>query len=309
MNIKKNIFHDNSGRCYYIDLGYLDVRNGEYDKFNFDADGIPRYSYFTSYFPNKKALFYNINFICHFALYQFALYKKYRRKNHLDRFIHIAEWIIRNGQETSDSFTVPNEFAFHGIQPPWNSSLSQGRILSVLSRAWEITNKPVYLNTAKKALTPLEIPVAEGGLQSFFPDGGIGFEEYPHPKPNLVLNGLITTIVGLHDLSETGELRSRTLFNASIDALEQNLARYDLHYWSAYDLKGPIRRVASEFYHNYHIMQLWALYEMTGKEVFKNYTRKWQGCRKGIYFYFFRNISLTAKLIEKARIIAVNKYA
>ncbi|MGI4844885.1 MAG: D-glucuronyl C5-epimerase family protein [Janthinobacterium lividum] len=265
---------------YYIDLGFKDVRIGMYDRLDFDQDGIPRYRY-------PAGLYYNITFVCHVALYHHSRYLKFGRTEDLRLFLRMSEWIVLHGQESEDSFLFPCAFPYacpHAqFTPPWISALGQGRMLSVLSRAWAATGKKEFLRMACKAMQPFELPASEGGVQARFPDGGIGFEEYPGHEPNLVLNGLITALIGLYDLGETGQApRARELCRQGISSLEANLHRYDLAYWSAYDLTGY---VASANYHFYHIMQLWALYEMTGREAFKRTTLKWQGYRKGPRFH------------------------
>lgn len=269
-------------KAYYIDLGFKDVRIGMYNAFDFDRDGIPRYRY-------PSGLQYNITFICHFALYQHSRFIKFGRTDDLKLFLHVSDWIIEHGEETDDSFLFPYAFpytySYVRLSPPWISALGQGRILSVLARAYELTGNERYLRVALKAVKPFEVAVGQGGVQARYPDGGIAFEEYPGGGPNVVLNGFITSLVGLYDLSETGEAqRAAELFQQGIQSLENNLHRYDLGYWSAYDLTGL---VTTGSYHLYHIMQLWALYEMAGNETFKKYTSKWQGYRKGLRFYAF----------------------
>lgn len=277
-------------REYYIDLGFKDVRTGMYNAFDFDEDGIPRFRY-------PFGLFYNITFICHFALYHHSLYLKFKRSDDLDLFMRVSNWIVEHGRETDENFLFPYAFPFDGLSPPWISALGQGRLLSVLTRAYEFSEDERYFVAARKAMKPFEIPVTDGGVQARFPDGGVAFEEYPLRKPNIVLNGLITSLVGLYDLGEIGrEHRATELFIQGLRSLESNLHRYDLGYWSAYDLTG---HVTSENYHLYHIMQLWALYEMTGCEIFKTYSSKWQGYRKGLRFHVFRSLSLGKKLVRR----------
>ncbi|HWW71689.1 MAG TPA: D-glucuronyl C5-epimerase family protein [Duganella sp.] len=264
---------------YYVDLGFKDVRIGMYDGFDFDSDGIPRYRY-------PDGVFYNITFICHFALYRHSRYLKFGRPDDLALFLHVSNWILAHGQETNGAFLFPYAFSYtysyHRLSPPWISALGQGRILSVFARAYGLTADERYLSAALRAMRPFELAVRDGGVQARFPDGGIGFEEYPGREPNLVLNGFITALVGLYDLGETGQApRAAELFAQAVRSLENNLHLYDLDYWSAYDLTGL---VANASYHQYHIMQLWALYEMTGRETFKRYTSKWQAYRKGPRF-------------------------
>ena len=276
-------------REYYIDLGFKDVRLGMYNTFDFDEDGIPRARY-------PSGSFYNIAFVCHFALYHHTLYLKFKRSEDIDLFIHVSNWIVHHGEEADEHFLFRNAFSFEGLSPPWISALGQGRLLSVLTRAYEFSGDERYLTTARKAMKPFVIPVSDGGVRACFPDGGLAFEEYPLQNPNIVLNGLITSLVGLYDLGEIGkERRATELFIEGMRSLESNLHRYDLGYWSAYDLT---RYVTSENYHRYHIMQLWALYEMTGREIFKRYSLKWQGYRKGLCFRVFRSLSLSTRLIS-----------
>jgi heparosan-N-sulfate-glucuronate 5-epimerase len=267
-------------KAYYIDLGFKDVRLGMYDAFEFDGDGIPRYRY-------PWGLCYNITFICHFALYAYSRYAKYGRADDLALFLRVSDWILAHGEESEQAFLFPYTFSYVNkasrFSPPWISALGQGRILSVLSRAYALSGDARYLAIACKAVAPFEVAAVDGGVQARFPDGGITFEEYPSREPNVALNGLITALVGLYDLGETGQApRAAALFAQGVDSLENNLARFDLGYWSAYDMTGY---VASSSYHLYHIMQLWALYEMTGRDTFKRTTLKWQAYRKGPRFH------------------------
>lgn len=271
-----------------------------YEPFEFDEDGIPRY-------PYRGALHYNITFICHYALYQLSLYQKFARAEPLQRFLQVSRWIAENGEETPDSFTFPYRFDIPGLDAPWISALGQGRMLSVLTRAAEAGHEGSrsaktghaerkhgrhdFLALARKAVRPFEVPVGEGGIRTNFDDGGIAFEEYPRRQRNVVLNGLITSLFGLYDLAATGDEQAAGLFDRAATALARNLKHYDLGYWSAYDLTGPIRRVAGDDYHAYHVMLLWALHEITGFEVFRQTADRWDGYGRGARLHFFRTLS------------------
>lgn len=269
-------------RAYYIDLGYKDVRRGQYEKFVFDEDGIPQYRY-------SNGLFYNITFICHYALYHYTLFMKYQRSKNLKRFIQVSDWILSHGEETNDSFIFYYKFHWGDLKPPWISALGQGRLLSVLSRAFEATKEERYLRAAKKALHPLKIPAGQGGLLTSFPDGKIAFAEYPTQQCNIVLNGLITCLVGIYDIASIGkDQKTEYFFHKALKGLEENLSRYDLGYWSQYKLSGIIPHIADTHYHNYHIMQLWALYEMTGREIFREYSEKWDRYSGGMHVKMLR---------------------
>ena len=261
-------------RSYPVDLGVKDVLSGMYEAFEYDEEGIPRYRY-------KSGLHYNITFICHEALHELSLYQKTGSISRLDRFLHIAEWIRRNGDETDAGFEFPYTIPFPSLSPPWISALGQGRVISVLTRAWDATGEHAYLSCAGKALQPFLRTVADGGVQTDFPGGGIAFEEYPREETNIALNGLITALFGVLDLAASGQREAEDLFGRASRSLSKNLGLYDLGYWSAYDLTGPVRRVASDEYHAYHVHLVWALYELTGDDQFRAYARKWNRYRKG----------------------------
>jgi heparosan-N-sulfate-glucuronate 5-epimerase len=262
-------------RPYYVDLGVKDVLTGMYESLSYDGDGVPLYKYHSG--PQ-----YNVTFICHVALYQLSLYQKTRRPEHRAKFEDIARWICANGDESEGSFVFAYSFPMPRLEAPWISALGQGRMLSVLTRAFEMTGEQSYLRLARKAVHPFCVPVSGGGVQTTFPRGGLAFEEYPRAERNIVLNGLITALFGLYDASYHGCDRAGQLFDTSVKSLAENLYLYDLGYWSTYDITGPIRRVAGDEYHRYHVTQLWALYELSGEPVFLDVARRWLTYRKGV---------------------------
>src|SRR5690606_14212596 len=79
---------------------------------------------------------------------------------------------------------------------PWYSAITQGNAISLLVRMWQVDDNPAYLDSAQKALRLLQIPVAEGGLQSSL-SGGVWFEGTPDPAyPNHIFNISIFALLG-----------------------------------------------------------------------------------------------------------------
>ena len=96
------------------------------------------------------------------------------------------------------------------------------------------------------------------GRQGTSLGGGPFYEEYPTDPPSLVLNGAIYALWGLRDVGVgLGDSEAGALFGEGVDALAANIDRWDLGYWSRYDLY-PHRRVniASAAYHRLHTDQL-----------------------------------------------------
>ena len=62
-----------------------------------------------------------------------------------------------------------------------------------------------------------------------------------------------------------------------METLRKNLDRYDLGFWSRYELSGTrLPMIASPFYHRLHVTQLRIMHKITGDEVFARYAEKWE---------------------------------
>lgn len=143
------------------------------------------------------------------------------------------------------------------LNPPWLSGMAQGEGASLLVRLFLKTGVERYAEAARRALLPLALDVADGGVRALL--RGRSFpEEYPTTPPSFVLNGGMFAMWGLYDvgvgLDEPDVLAT---FHDAVDTLAVNLYRWDLGYWSRYDLfPHPVPNVASSFYHDLHIKQL-----------------------------------------------------
>jgi heparosan-N-sulfate-glucuronate 5-epimerase len=146
------------------------------------------------------------------------------------------------------------------FNPPWISAMAQGQAARQLVRVIAETREERLAEAALRALKPFEVASSEGGVRVSL-DAGPFFEEYPTSPPSLVLNGGIYALWGLHDVGlALDDAGAQSLFAAGLDALAGNIERWDLGYWSRYDLY-PHRRVnvASLAYHKLHTDQLRAM--------------------------------------------------
>jgi heparosan-N-sulfate-glucuronate 5-epimerase len=162
------------------------------------------------------------------------------------------------------------------LQPPWISAISQGEGASLLVRIFNETGDERYAEAARRALLPLSVDAAEGGVRAML--GGRSFpEEYPTRPPSFVLNGAIFTMWGLRDVGVALEdSAAREAFEQAVDTLAENLHRWDLGYWSRYDLfPHPVVNVASSFYHNLHINQLHAMHRLAPRPQLAQTADRW----------------------------------
>jgi heparosan-N-sulfate-glucuronate 5-epimerase len=163
------------------------------------------------------------------------------------------------------------------LRPPWISAMAQGEGASLLVRVFQETGVERYAEAARRALLPLSVDSADGGVRARL-DGRAFPEEYPTQPPSCVLNGAIFTLWGLHDvgvaLDDAGALAT---FADGLDTLAENLHRWDLGYWSRYDLfPHPAVNVASSFYHDLHANQLRAMHRLAPRPQLAETADRWK---------------------------------
>jgi heparosan-N-sulfate-glucuronate 5-epimerase len=76
----------------------------------------------------------------------------------------------------------------------------------------------------------------------------------------------------------TNDRSAQKLFTGAVQTLLYNLDRYDLGFWSLYELSGTrLPMVASPFYHQLHIVQLRVMHRLTREDTFARVADRWEG--------------------------------
>jgi heparosan-N-sulfate-glucuronate 5-epimerase len=193
------------------------------------------------------------------------------------------------------------------LRPPWISAMAQGEGASLLVRIFQETGDERYAEAARRALLPLSVDAVAGGVRAML--AGRPFpEEYPTCPPSFVLNGAIFTLWGLHDVGMAlNDAPARAAFEEAVSALAENLHRWDLGYWSRYDLfPHPVINVASSFYHDLHINQLHAMHRLAPRPQLAQTAERWAGhaassrCRRRA----FARKALFRLLVPRNRLLA-----
>jgi hypothetical protein len=157
------------------------------------------------------------------------------------------------------------------IPAPWPSGMAQGECASLLVRLHLETGRADFAEAAQRALLPYSVPSGQGGVQALL-HGRPFPEEYPTEPPSFVLNGAIFAIWGLHDVWRgLDDAQAGRQFTEATDMLAENIQRWDLGYWSRYDLypHPGVTNVANFNYHRLHIEQLRALHGMEPRPQFE----------------------------------------
>lgn len=264
---------------YYMDYNLKTHYPGPFDK-----KGVLMLNYF-----GDTGIQYNPDAIAQYALGHFEKYLGNGDNDHKEIFLRQADWFVNNLRERNKGvgvweYNFDFEY-FKRVKKPWYTSLGQGHGISVLVRAYLLTEKAIYLNIAKKAFLAFRYPIdVDGGVKYIDKDGYVWFEEAIIKPCTHILNGFIWALWGLYDYYlATKNTEAKELFDQGIRTLECNLYKYDNRFWSKYDLaKTILPGIASWYYHSLHIIQLRVLYLLTDKEIFKRYAYEWERYKRKI---------------------------
>jgi heparosan-N-sulfate-glucuronate 5-epimerase len=187
---------------------------------------------------------------------------------------------LRLSQDSDGGWRYPVSVARYGVVPGWYSAMAQGLAISVLLRAYDITGEQSYFDAAGLASNILLSPLSEGGCSDYDESGHPFLEECPSDPPSHILNGAIFALIGLRELeARTGGV----IHKAAAARLSTQLHKYDLGYWSRYDLRFVAP--ATQAYHSLHISLLQVAGNLLSDPFFKDTAIRWSsylsrpGCR------------------------------
>jgi hypothetical protein len=263
-DINEDPWLDPIGRDYYLDRKALYFSPT-------DQDGIP-----IVVRGSGEAPFYRPTRVASFGLANWNRYRKRGDESCRAAFMNAAEWFMK-----FEEGRFVYRYELLDMKPPWLAGIAQGQGISLLTRAYLVTNDPRFLRQAQKAILPLSTPLTEGGLLNHLPDGSLFIEEYPQKHPTHILNGFFAAVFGISDLHRVQPSPpTRTLLNACWNTLVANIARWSVAGWSAYDLHncegGGPRNHATVAYHSLHIAQVKYAFALTGKHCFGTLAEEWE---------------------------------
>ena len=244
---------------------------------HYDAAGIPMLDY-----HGGIGLQYNPIAIAQWGLGNYNLFCRDREEQRKKKFLSASDWLCSHLEQNSSGIWVWNHYFDweyrSTLRAPWYSGLAQGQGISMFVRAYAETKSAKYLDAATRAFASFLQPTDQGGVAFTDSDNNLWFEEYIVTPPTHILNGFIWASWGVHDyFLATQDNAARDLFAKAVQTLRANLARYDLGFWSRYELSGTaIPMVASPFYHQLHIVQLRIMHRLTGEKIFNDYAERWQ---------------------------------
>jgi hypothetical protein len=124
-------------------------------------------------------------------------------------------------------------FHFDGGSPPWTSAMSQGTAIEALTRAYEASQNPSYLQIAHQALALFTAPPPIGVR---VPTAlGARYVQYSFTPGTMILNAFLQSLIGLYDYAQVShDPLAQQLFNAGNAEAESEVPHFDTGAWSLY---------------------------------------------------------------------------
>jgi hypothetical protein len=124
-------------------------------------------------------------------------------------------------------------FQFGGGKPPWTSAMSQGTGIEALTRAYEATHDPTYLQLAHKALAVFTAPPPIGVRVATAL--GARYVQYTFTPGTSIINAFLQSLIGLYDYAQvSGDSLAEQLFAAGNAEAEAEVPHFDTGAWSLY---------------------------------------------------------------------------
>jgi len=209
------------------------------DKFSWsvmrmDASGVPRA------WRRLYGEVYKAAFIAWWGLVNLEHHLRHGDTPAREAFMRQIDWLDGHAVIGSDGSVVwPNQYdLLEGdtlLMAPWVSAYDQGMVISALVRGYRMTGRPRLLGLLRGAHRIFEISTRDGGVRAAAPRGVVYLEHPGGPTPG-VLDGFLTSLLGLYDLwVETGDSKVESLFREGIAGLKSFLPVWDYHQkWSWY---------------------------------------------------------------------------
>src|SRR2546423_7108038 len=228
---------------------------------------------------NKSPAAYQPTTIAQYGLANWNAYLTTGDEKYREAFMIQARWLIGHVLPLVDDtagWPIPFASPYYTTPEQWLSALTQGNAISVLVRAYRLTKEDIFLYVARRAIRSFERDIRDGGVSSSIGGNRGFFEEVAVNPAQPILNGYLLALFGLYDyVSISSEPQIAVLIQRSLATLHALLERFDMGYWSYYDLL--FKKPATLFYHALHVTLLEALVQYSGCEHCAALAAHWAG--------------------------------
>ncbi len=141
--------------------------------------------------------------------------------------------LIPLGAERGGGLAWEYYFHFDGGSPPWTSAMSQATGLEALTRAYQATRNPYYLDVASQALAVFTVAPPVGVAVPT--PSGTRFLQYSFAPGASIINAFLQTLIGLYDYAHVSSnpLAGQLLQAGNAEAMVE-VPQFDTGAWSLY---------------------------------------------------------------------------
>lgn len=255
---------------YAISYYPLSFRNRLYQGhyIDFDAEGLPM-------FPSRTGeLVHFCTGMCSFAFAHWEEFLNTGKNEHAAHVQKVANYLIQMAEPRENGSLMVLDYDSDKKDNGVTCAMNQGESISVLCRAYCISNNEGYLDAAKKMAIPFGYDYGRDGVRGYLEENNAPWYLEGGKK---ILNGHNYALFGLNDLlSVTADQKVKDFLNIGIRAVVDSVDFYDNGYWSWYWLNKP-HYIASAMYHNLHVCQLKALWKISGNEKLLEVSNRFAG--------------------------------
>lgn len=251
---------------------YLYSDSLTWDRMRMDPAGIPKVWY------RSTGAIYRPAYVAWWGLVNLGHYLRGKGSRHLDIFVNQIDWLEHQAVVRDDGAVVwyqPFDYLERGIflKAPWISANAQGMAMSALVRGWRVTKRSSLRKLLGCSARIFDLEVDQGGIRNRV-DGGSFYTEVPGGPVPGILDGFMTSLLGLHDLFvETEDAEVGQLFRAGLEGLKVLLHSWDYrHKWSWYGCRAYLSPPA---YHCLNRLQLSVLARLSGELCLAEYADRW----------------------------------
>jgi len=234
---------------------------------DFDKQGLPLFK------SRSGEMVHFITGLCSYAFANWEIMLDKKEDSRSKLIVKIADYLIIQAENINGVLMVKDYDSDSHQRDGLSCAMNQGEVISVLCRAYCVTNNNKYLDNALQMTLAYENEYGEDGISEYIDQSRlVWFKE----GGKFILNGHIYSTIGLIELQQiNGNERLEKLINLSIDSVEFMIPKFDLGYWSKYWLDSP-DYIASAMYHNLHFCQLEYLGEKFKSNVLLDYSKKFK---------------------------------
>lgn len=254
-------------QTYIISFYPLSFRKRLYQNHyqHFDPNGIPLFH------SKTGELVHFVTGMCSFVFAHWEEYLLTGDKKHTIHILNIAEYLLQIAENRKNGGLMLLDYESDKRDNGISCAMNQGEAISVMIRAYCLTNDIKYLNAAEKMAIPFLFPFGNEGVSGKLKQNGqIWYLE----GGKTILNGHIYAIFGLQELNSI--LKSewiKNLIDQGLNSIKNSINLFDNGYWSWYWLETPLY-IASAMYHNLHICQLNALAKNVDSNIFESSSKQ-----------------------------------